>query len=553
MLTAAAEMGKETATNVAGFNLTPQSQSPALSQHNPLAPSLSLRPTLPRLDLGTGDRASDPTLSRVLNNVTVVAEEIDEIFELFFHQYAQFVPILDPQTTPNAYYAHSPFLFWSVIWIACRTYPRNPTLYVALAPSIMEMACLSITSASAVWHIIQGLVLVLSWPFPKDTTRPELTFPLAGMLLHIAMQNGFHIPMSSHEFARKKIPMPSEADMIRRAELWAHCIIVYQRACVMKGHPPRCLGELEHDLSQRQVLFQKISPQLALQIRCQELVARCSAAVLELGVRSMTLEQERSLDILLRAYESQVADLEAQITSVDDRIHTTLCLLCIQSLHFLKNYTMLSTNCSPRIVNTACMFINLAENIGQRLPSLPIAPFHIYFGLLLSSAFLLRILKGSTSQGLDVDRARISFFTAINLGKQMTVGNNDIAAKMVLVMNQLWNSNKAFRKPDGVESTALRIRSRLVVSPVIDAVWWWRDEFDPHGRFGNPPQGTASDGTHTIQDHTAGTSRTSAERQDPYLFDDQFLADFEWALGDEGLFLSTEPYGTWPSTGAALP
>lgn len=76
----------------------------------------------------------------------------------------------------------------------------------------------------------------------------------------------------------------------------------------------------------------------------------------------------------------------------------------------------------------------------------------------------------------------------------MTVGSNDMAAKMVLVLNQLWNSSKAFRKPDGVESTALRIRSRLVVSPVVDAVWWWRDEFDPHGRFGNVPQATTSDG-----------------------------------------------------------
>lgn len=175
-------------------------------------------------------------------------------------------------------------------------------------------------------------------------------------------------------------------------------------------------------------------------------------------------------------------------------MHTTLSLLCIQSLHFLKNYTMISTNCSPRIVNTACTVIDLVDSLAQRLPCLPVAPFHVYSGVLLSSCCILRILKGSTSQGVDVDRARNSFFTSINLGKQMTVGSNDMAAKMVLVLNQLWNSSKAFRKPDGVESTALRIRSRLVVSPVVDAVWWWRDEFDPHGRFGNVPQATTSDG-----------------------------------------------------------
>lgn len=69
---------------------------------------------------------------------------------------------------------------------------------------------------------------MLTWPFPKDVNYPDITFPLSGMLLHIAMQNALHIPMSSHEFSRVKIPALSEADMIRRSELWAHCIIVYK-------------------------------------------------------------------------------------------------------------------------------------------------------------------------------------------------------------------------------------------------------------------------------------------------------------------------------------
>lgn len=43
------------------------------------------------------------------------------------------------------------------------------------------------------------------------------------------------------------------------------------------------------------------------------------------------------------------------------------------------------------------------------------------------------------------------------------------------------------------------------------------------------------------------------ERHEPVLFDDQFLADFEWALGDDGLYPPTEPYGSgWSSIGAAI-
>lgn len=51
---------------------------------------------------------------------------------------------------------------------------------------------------------------------------------------------------------------------------------------------------------------------MVLKLRCQELIAKCSEAVLENGVRSMSVDQERALDILLRTYEGQVDDLELQ-------------------------------------------------------------------------------------------------------------------------------------------------------------------------------------------------------------------------------------------------
>lgn len=106
---------------------------------------------------------------------------------------------------------------------------------MALARSIIEMALLSTLSVSPPSHTIQGILLLLTWPFPKGD-HPDVTFPMGGILLHIAMQNGLHIPMSSHEFSRVKIAAPSEADLLRRSELWAHSVIVYQRFVFMKSH-----------------------------------------------------------------------------------------------------------------------------------------------------------------------------------------------------------------------------------------------------------------------------------------------------------------------------
>lgn len=87
------------------------------------------------------------------------------------------------------------------------------------------------------------------------------------------------------------------------------------RACAAKGQSARTLVNLEQDPGQSQVLLQKISPPLALKVKGQELIARCSEAVSENGVRNMSVEQERALDILLRTFESQMNDLEAQAVS----------------------------------------------------------------------------------------------------------------------------------------------------------------------------------------------------------------------------------------------
>ncbi|GLA64918.1 hypothetical protein AtubIFM56815_008065 [Aspergillus tubingensis] len=547
MLTAAAEMGVNPTTAEGNLIFHAQSHTPPVEGSQHILPSPGLGPSLPGPEMVSGVRAPDATEPRSLNNVYLTGSEIDELFQIFFHQYASFLPILDPKTTPNVYYMQSPFLFWTIVGIASRTYSKNPTLLTALARTVNEMAFLSIVSGSSAWHSIQGLLLVLTWPFPKDANMADLTFPLSGMLLHIAMQNGLHIPMSSHEFSkRKRLPAPSEAEMIRRSELWAHCIIVYQRACVIKGQPPRSLANLEPDGEMKHSLFQRISPSLVLELRCEDLKTRCSTAVQELGVRDISPEQERSLDILLRAYDDQALDLEAQAFSAYDRFATSMCRLSVQIFQLFRNPSSFSSGCLAALTTAASDTINSIHNLGQSMAGFATSPIQMNYALLLASSALLRVLKGPHWATMDVDKAKSSYFTAINLAKQMSVHNFDIAAKTVMVLSQLWNSTKAFRKADGSEYLALRIRSRLVVSPVIDTVWWWREEFDPQFYSTASSQSNAPEGTDASRDNP-GTSGAapggSTDRPDFSYFDEQFQADFEWALTDEFLFAPTEPYG----------
>lgn len=344
---------------------------------------------------------------------------------------------------------------------------------------------------------------------------------------------------------------------------------------MQKGQIPRINSA--QDPTQRQAILDKIAPWMALKLRCQGIVGRCSEAVMENGIQAMSMDQERSLDILLRTYESQMDDLELQAVSGkiatwlqimvvhadqledDERFDVFLGRMAIQGYHFYKIQTWVSSACFPRVLVTACNLIDYIQSLTDRVSSLAMIPAQMHFGLFLASTSLLRILKSpAASHGLETIRARASLFTAINLAKQMSVDSADMASKMVIVLSAIWNSNKAFRRPDGSEFTTLRIRGRLVVSPIIDAIWWWRDEYDPPSRFrsvvepaggcvyghsrsnGAPETGPVAPGTDTSQQDVTG-----GVNQDAFLLDEQFLADFEWALTDDLLFTTESMPNYW--------
>jgi hypothetical protein len=249
-------------------------------------------------------------------------------------------------------------------------------------------------------------------------------------------------------------------------------------------------------------VFERLTPMLRLQLKCLDIATRCSCAVFENGVRTMSSEQERALNIVVRAFEHEVDDLghrarriEPTITdsrgSVRDAyppvsLVITLCRLHIQVFYFFQNHPSPNDRCFSRFLSTACAVIDEVVALTPREACYPALPCFITTGVLLSSACLLRLLKTSLIRDLDEERARSYFFQSITLMKRLSIDTDDSAGMCAALMNQLWNSAKVFRKPDGTEHPALRIRGRLVTSPLLDAVWWWRQEFDPQHKLGLP-------------------------------------------------------------------
>jgi hypothetical protein len=393
----------------------------------------------------------------------------------FFRDFYRFLPIFDPKWTPNDYYAKSQFLFWAIAGVACRGYAKDPTLLDSLGERVLNLALLSMRSPSI--PVIKGMLLVLTWPLPKNAASADATYAISGSVLHMAMQIGLHIPTSSQDFSRVKVNL-TERQILKRAELWGYCVVTYQRSCSFKGHSPLALLETYQDGEQRHSLFQRISESLRFQLRLNGVVTRCCSALLQNGLRMMSQDQAHALDVLIRVFEANLKDIEPDAASDTDKFYLFVARLTVQVFHFFKEPAKkLPTFMVTRMYTSAVAILRHLDRMDDSgAIKLAAAPFYCVYATSLAAFTILRLLKASTAQYMD-ENAKEDFFLGVNVMKRLSTENNDGPSRMAMIMTQLWNSERAFRNPDGTEHLSLRIRTRLAMSCVFDAIWWWREEF----------------------------------------------------------------------------
>lgn len=225
----------------------------------------------------------------------------------FFGEYAHILPILDASRTPNAYYSSSAFLFWAIVGVGCRTYARNPTLLAVLPSKILNLAVLTLNSHNSV-EVVQGLLLILYWPFPRSSTDYKPNYVLTGAVVHLAMQLGLHLPVSGQEYSAAKLSLNSE-ELKRRSQIWGYCQLEAMRSNIQKGNVTASIFDIPYDVEQRRVVFDYLSPSQKFQLKVQDTVARCCIATSQNGLRVMSAEQERSLDILLDMFSAQLSTI----------------------------------------------------------------------------------------------------------------------------------------------------------------------------------------------------------------------------------------------------
>jgi hypothetical protein len=91
------------------------------------------------------------------------------------------------------------------------------------------MALLALNTPQITVPSIQGMLLLLHWPFPKVNSGHDMSYALSAAVLHMAMQIGLHVPVASQEFSKQRLRL-TEDDLRIRAETWGHCTLVYQKS-----------------------------------------------------------------------------------------------------------------------------------------------------------------------------------------------------------------------------------------------------------------------------------------------------------------------------------
>ncbi|KAK3080568.1 hypothetical protein LTS18_000178, partial [Coniosporium uncinatum] len=260
------------------------------------------------------------------------------------------------------------------------------------------------------------------------------------------------------------------------------------------GHAALASLDVYNEQEQFKSLLQKLPPSLRVQLRLNGIIERAHKALLEVGLLTMTLQQERTMDSLLRVFESEISGAEASLVDPDryrnglfgsgqapssnqwDRLYISIARQDIAAMHFYKTETF-DVQSAMTIFEASATFFALVEDMEHDQKLSAHCPRYIFSSALVGVAFLARVMKGPFASYLDLDRGSKLYRVAIDFLKSCSIEKGDLPDRSSTFAEQMWLSNKVFKNPDGTPYIALRVRTRLSGSPLHDAIKWWRDEF----------------------------------------------------------------------------
>lgn len=196
----------------------------------------------------------------------------------------------------------------------------------------------------------------------------------------------------------------------------------------------------------------------------------------------------RVLRSLISIFDSQLLSLAPSSPSELDSLQLSCARIHVMAFHFFAH----PTNPGPD-ADGLSRFYSLCIAVIQTATDLATTNFttlasvsqsFIDRTVTLAGFTVLRLVRSPLSQHLDVSAGERAFSQAVQYLKNVSLQKGDIGERTALIMRDLWNSDRTFRRKDGqLDPLALRLRTRLSMSVSYDMFWYWREIF---GNMQNP-------------------------------------------------------------------
>ncbi|KAK7725424.1 hypothetical protein SLS57_003901 [Botryosphaeria dothidea] len=436
-----------------------------------------------------GAGAFDRNHAYNLGAVYLNTEHAEELFREYFAHYHRFLPLLDPNQGVEVYMNQSKVLFWTVVVIAARHWPKDPTLLQKLTPSYRALVWTTISEVPQSYHVVKALCLLCTWPLPASSTTIDETFMLAGVMMQIAMHHGLHQPSHAQDFSRTHVQLRDD-EVKDRLSTWAVCNTVAHCVSVASGQPSTTLFDsalsFEHDHMDR------LPEPLVNHVMLERSAARITKALYS-DSGSRTFYDDKS--ILINYETTNLNDLEARLRQLNFTVRLNLQLYAFfnkqeHGWHQDLLHLLLAANQyleSIFYLEEQGSLVYSTNYISQMMVA---AGFTLH--RLLNSNFATTI----PSQQLTTSRS--NFTRLITCVRKTSVRNNDLPQRLAEVLAQLWKAGGAgnpklsevenYRMQHGPTvdvSIHLKVRCRMSMSVVFDSIWHWREHFRGKGQMGN--------------------------------------------------------------------
>ncbi|KAI0135810.1 hypothetical protein F4814DRAFT_437258 [Daldinia grandis] len=414
-----------------------------------------------------------------------------------------------------------------------------------LAPRMNKMALLALEDTNSPMETLEGIILLCNWPVPTSSMYKDMTQMLSGAALHLAMQVGLHIVGTGQDFARTVLPSNADhSSRAFRAQLWIQCLITYHSTSLRQGILPLIPLESPQARLSHADLAMQFSDDLGMHRQMHSILIAATSSLVKL-IPLIGSNSQSELNPFISLYDAQLQQIAAEIRSTINTIYLYCYRIHLLAYHFLDRPSLHHEGLISLYI-ISCKLFELLTSQDESTGFSGACPEFIYKTTLLAAISILKIQKSELVRYVSSASGEKAYFSAIYLCQRASFQSNDLGARGVTILGQMWTSKNMYRQPDGrVDSLSTRIRSRLSMSVVFDSFWWWRVEFNgqtsPYPEQNQIPpveQDTVAGSIVSQQPEASAATQAIAfpieGNIDIMPFDEPF-PDFDWAVNFEFL------------------